>query len=65
LLSPFFEFQKKQQKRVWGLKNGLRGLFEHLRLGQDRKAIKSVIIQNTKTPIHLFAYFEQKFEIFF
>jgi hypothetical protein len=44
-LSPFFKFHKINSRkggypgRVRGLKNRLRGLFEHVRLGQDRKAI--------------------------
>jgi hypothetical protein len=33
-----------------------------VRLGQVRKAIKSKIIQNTKTPIHSFACVGRKFE---
>ncbi len=43
-------------------KNGLKGLFDLVRLGQVRVAITSSIIQNTKVPIRLLACFGRKFE---
>jgi hypothetical protein len=47
---------------VRGLKNRLRGLFNPVRLGQVRIAIKSLIIEPLGPPIHSLACFGQKFE---
>ena len=44
------------------MKQQTEGLFEHVKLGQVKKAIKSSIIQNTIAAIYSFAYFGQKFE---
>jgi hypothetical protein len=59
-------FRKKQQKRgyprvVRGLKSGVMGLFEYVRLSRVKKT-KSSIIQNTKAPTHSFGCFRRKFE---
>ena len=47
---------------VRGWKNGLRGLFDPVRLGQVRIAIKSSIIEPLGPPIHSLACFGRKFE---
>ncbi len=44
------------------LKNGLRGLFDPVRLGQVRIAMKNSIIEPLGSPIDSFACFGRKFE---
>ncbi len=64
----FSKFRKRYQQKkgyprsVKGLKNGLRFLFNLLRLGQVREAIKRSEIEALVSPIHLLAYFGQKFK---
>jgi hypothetical protein len=62
----FFKISKKAAEgypwSVIGWKNGLTGLFDPVRLGQVREALKSSKFQNTEALNYSLVCFGQRFE---